>query len=77
MGIFLKRLFLILWKPKSLFSLDMFNIVSMNKFQRSRMTFDLSAKVAHVGVPSTYLNIVFSEYTRPIELKFHMTTPYD
>ena len=66
-----------LWKPKSLFSLDMFNLVSINKFQRSRLTFDLSAKVAHIGVPSTYLNIVFSETTRPIELKFHMTTPYD
>ena len=34
------------------------------------LTFDLSAKVTH----STYLNIVFSETTRPIELKFHMTT---
>ena len=55
----------------------MFNLVSINKFQRSRLTFDLSAKVAHIGVPSTYLNIVFSETTWPIELKFHMTTPYD
>ena len=55
----------------------MFNLVSINKFQRSRLTFDLSAKVAHIGVPSTYLNIVFSETTRPVELKFHMTTPYD
>ena len=51
----------------------MFNLVSKNKFQRSRLTFDLSAKVAH----STYLNVVFSETIRPIELKFHMTTPYD
>ena len=55
----------------------MFNLVSMNKFQRSRLTFDLSAKVTHIGVPSTYLNIVFSETTRPIEIKFHMRTPYD
>ena len=55
----------------------MFNLVSINKFQRSRLTFDLSAKVAHIGVPSTYLNIVFSETTWPIEIKFHMTTPYD
>ena len=55
----------------------MINIVSMNKFQRSRLTFDLSTKVAHIGFPSTYLNIVFLETTRPIELKFHMTTPYD
>ena len=49
----------------------------MNKFQRSRLTFDLSAKVAHIGVPSTYLNIVFSETTRPIKIKIHMTNPYD
>ena len=43
----------------------MFNLVSINKFQRSRLNFDLSAKVAH----STYLNIVFSETTKPIDLK--------
>ena len=55
----------------------MFNLVSINKFQRSRLTFDLSAKSAHIGVPSTYLNIVFSETTKPIELKFHMATPYN
>ena len=55
----------------------MFNLVSIDKFQRSRLTFDLSAKVAHIGVPSIYLNIVFSKTIRPIELKFHMTTPYD
>ena len=41
-------------EPKSLISLDMFNLVSINKFQRSRLTVDLSAKVAHIGVPSTY-----------------------
>ena len=51
--------------------------MATNKFQRSRLTFDLSAKVAHIGVPSTYLNIVFSETTRPIEIKIHMTCPYD
>ena len=51
--------------------------MTINKFQRSRLTFDLSSKVAHIGVPSTYLNIVFSETTRPIEIKIHMTTPYD
>ena len=55
----------------------MFNLVSINKFQWSRLTFDLSAKIAHIRVPSTYLNIVFSETTRPIEIKFHMTTPYN
>ena len=51
--------------------------MAINKFQRSRLTFDLSAKVAHIVVPSTYLNIVFSETTRPIEIKIHMKTPYD
>ena len=47
----------------------MFNLVSIIKFQRSRLTFDLSAMVAHNGV--------FSETTWPIEIKFHMTIPYD
>ena len=64
-------------EAKSLFSLDMFNIVSIDKFQRSQLTFDLSAKVAHIRAPLMYLNIVFSETTRPIELKFHMMTPYE
>ena len=48
----------------------------INKFQRSRLTFNFSAKVAHIGVPSTHQNIVSSETTRPFELKFHMKTPY-
>ena len=51
--------------------------MATNKFQRSRLTFDFSAKVAHIGVPSTHQNIVSSETIRPIELKFHMKTPYD
>ena len=50
--------------------------MAIYKFQRSRLTFDLSAKVAHIEVSSTYLNIVFSETTRSIEIKIHMTTPY-
>ena len=74
---FEKLIFLILWKQKSLFSLDILNIVSINKFQRSRLTFDLSAKVAHIGVQSTYKIIVFSGTTLQIEIKFQMTTPYD
>ena len=49
----------------------------INKLQRSRLIFDLPAKVAHIVVPSVYQNIVFSETTRPIELKFHMKTPFD
>ena len=51
--------------------------MTINKFQRSRLTFNFSAKVAHIGVPSTHQNIVSSETTRPFELKFHMKTPYD
>ena len=51
---FQKLIFLILWKPKSLFSLDMLNVVSTNKFQRSRLAFGLSAEVSHIGVPPTY-----------------------
>ena len=51
--------------------------MAINKFQRSRFTFNLSAKVAHIGVHSTHQNIVSSETTRPFELKFHMKTPYD
>ena len=47
------------------------------KFQRSRLTFDLTALVAHIGVPSIYLNIVFSQTIGPIELKFHVKTPND
>ena len=51
--------------------------MAINKFQRSRLTFNFSAKVAHIGVPSTHQKIVSSETTRPFELKFHMKTPYD
>ena len=51
--------------------------MAINKFQRSRLTFEVSAKVAHIGVPSTYKNIVVSETTTPIDPKFHMKTPND
>ena len=51
--------------------------MAIKKFQRSRLTFNFLAKVAHIGVPSTHQNIVSSETTRPFELKFHMKTPYD
>ena len=51
--------------------------MAINKFQRSRLTFDLLAKAPHIGVPSLYLNTVFSETIGPIELKFHMKTPYN
>ena len=52
--LFEKLIFLILWKPKSLFSLDMLNLVSINKFQRSSLTFNFSAEVIYIGVQSTY-----------------------
>ena len=51
--------------------------MAINKFQRSRLTFDLSAKASHIGVPSIYLNIVFSETIGPIKLKFPIKTPYN
>ena len=51
--------------------------MAINKFQRSRLTFALSAKVAHNVVQLIYLNIVFSQTIGPIEFKFHMKTPYD
>ena len=51
--------------------------MAINKFQRSRLTFALSAKVAHIVVPSIYLNKVFSQTIGQFELKFHVKTPYD
>ena len=51
--------------------------MAINKFKRSRLTYDLSAKVAYIGVPSVYQNIVFSQTIGPIELKFHVKTPCD
>ena len=51
--------------------------MAINKFQRSRLTFALSAKVAHNVVPSIYQNIVFSQTIGSIELKLHVKTPYD
>ena len=55
----------------------MLKLMAINRFQRSRLPFDLSAKVALIGVTSAYLNIVFSETTGPMVIKFHLTTPYD
>ena len=51
--------------------------MAINKLQRSRLTFTLSAKVNHIVVSSKYLNIVFSQTVSPIELKFHVKTAYD
>ena len=49
---FVNLIFGKLLKPKLLFLLGV--IVAINKFQRSRLTFELSAKVAHIGIPSMY-----------------------
>ena len=51
--------------------------MAIDKFQRSRLTFAFLAKVAHIVVPSIYKNIVFSKTIGPIELKFHLKTPYN
>ena len=51
--------------------------MAINKFQRSRLTFNFSAKGAHIRVPLTHQNMVSSERTRPFELKFHTKTTYD
>ena len=48
--------------------------MAIGKFQRSRLTFDLSAKVSHCEFHQ-YIKTVFSETTWPIELKGHMETP--
>ena len=46
--------------------------MAIDKFQRSRLTFQ---PVANIRITSKYLNLVFSETTRPIELKFYKATP--
>ena len=51
--------------------------MAINKFQRSWLIFALSAKVAHIVVPSIYKNLVFSQTIGPIGLKFHVKNPYD
>ena len=51
--------------------------MAINKFQSSRLTFALSAKVTHIVVPSINLNIVFSQTIGQIELKFHVKTSND
>ena len=51
--------------------------MAINKVQRSRLTCALSAKVAHIVVPSIYQNKDFSQTIGPIELKFHVKTHHD
>ena len=47
--------------------------MAINKFQRSRLTFDLSAKAL---IPINRLKHSFSQTISPIELKFHVKIPY-
>ena len=49
--------------------------MAINKFQRSRLTFDLSAK-SLVLESHQYIKTVFSQATGPIELKFYVKTPW-
>ena len=51
--------------------------MAINKFQRSRLTFNFSAKVISNWSPINTLNILSSVTNRPIELKFYMKTPYN
>ena len=79
-GIFLKADFLITVEAKVIILSSYVKLnetMAINKFQRSRLTVDLSAKVVHSGVPAIYLNIVFSQISSSIELKFHVKTLYD
>ena len=51
--------------------------MAINKCEMSRMTFDLSLNVSHIGDPKIYQNSVFSQTISPIELKLHVKAPYD
>ena len=51
--------------------------MAINKFQRSRLTFVLSAMVAYIIVSSIILKHSFLTNYWPIALKFHVKTPYD
>ena len=50
--------------------------MAINKFQRSRLTFDLSAK-SLIWESHQYIKTDFSQTIGPIELEFHVKTPYD
>ena len=51
--------------------------ITIDKYLRSRLTFHLSVKITHVGLPSVYLIIFLLVATRPIELKFNIQHPLD
>ena len=48
--------------------------MAINKFQRSRLTFQLRS---HIEESHQYIKTVFSQTIGPIKLKFHVKTPYD
>ena len=55
-----KLIFQLPLKQESLYLLNTANLIkknTINKYLRSRLTFDISAKISHVGLPSLYLNI--------------------
>ena len=54
----------------------MFNLMRQCLKNVPKVKVDLSVKVTHIRAPSTH-STVFSESTGPIELKFHMKTPYN
>ena len=51
--------------------------MTINKFQRSMLTFDLSAKSVILESHQYKKNIVFSQTIGSIELKIRVKTPYD
>ena len=57
--------------PKSLNLLDVYFTI------RSRLTFDVSAKVTHMGLTSMYLIMFFSVAEMPAEHIFYMEHPLD
>ena len=48
--------------------------MAINKFQRSRLTFQLRPLILE---SNQYIKTVFSQTIGPMELKFHVKTPYD
>ena len=48
--------------------------MAINKFQRSRLTFQLRSLILE---SHQYIKTVFLQTIGPIELKFHVKTPYD
>ena len=57
----------------------MFNLMRQWFYQvpRVKLTFEISPKAAHFGLPHTYINIFFSATTGLIELKFHVEYSLD